>query len=154
MKKYLVICNLFNFLIEFYFKKIIINKNTNNELSTIGIDIDEFNSNQSNNLINNIFNLNENIKFNIYDFGGQDFYKLWYPIFLSNCSIFLILYNIRNPNNSNIDYWIDSIKSKIKNPLILLIGTHKIEINFKPKISKENEKFIFNKFEVDSLLKI
>jgi GTPase SAR1 family protein len=88
MKKYLVICNLFNFLIEFYFKKIIINKNTNNELSTIGIDIDEFNSNQSNNLINNIFNLNENIKFNIYDFGGQDFYKLWYPIFLSNCSIF------------------------------------------------------------------
>jgi hypothetical protein len=66
----------------------------------------------------------------------------------------LILCNIRNPNNSNIDYWIDSIKSKIKNPLILLIGTHKIEINFKPKISKENEKFIFNKFEVDSLLKI
>jgi internalin A len=82
-------------------KKSIINKNTNNnELSTIGIDIDEFNTNQSNNLINNFFNPNENIKFNIYDFGGQDFYKLWYPIFLSNFSIFLILYNIRNPNNS------------------------------------------------------
>jgi hypothetical protein len=32
-------------------------------------------------------------------------------------------------------------------------GTHKIDINFKPKISKEKEKFIFKKFEVDSLSK-
>jgi GTPase SAR1 family protein len=55
-------------------KKSIINKNTNNnELSTIGIDIDEFNSNQSNNLINNIFNSNENIKFNIYDLVDKIF---------------------------------------------------------------------------------
>jgi GTPase SAR1 family protein len=47
-------------------KKSIINKNTNNnELSTIGIDIDEFNSNQSNNLINNIFNENKNLIFMI-----------------------------------------------------------------------------------------
>jgi hypothetical protein len=34
-----------------------------------------------------------------------------------------------------------------------LIGTHKIQIDFKPKISKENEKFIFKKFEVDSFTK-
>jgi hypothetical protein len=46
-------------------KKSIINKNTsNNETSTIGIDIDQYNPNK-----NKIINSKKNLIFNIYDFG-------------------------------------------------------------------------------------
>jgi hypothetical protein len=59
---------------------------------------------------------------------------------------------MRNPENSNVDYWVNLIKSRINNPFILLIGTHKLISNkiISKLCSEENEKLIVHKFEVDS----
>lgn len=91
-------------------------------LSTDGIDmtVESFNFNDSCSLKDKA-----PISFSVWDFGGQEVYHTTHSLFLSDRSIFLIVYKLTKEDyDSKISYWLNFIKSKAPNSPIILVGTH------------------------------
>ncbi|XP_013407294.1 malignant fibrous histiocytoma-amplified sequence 1 homolog [Lingula anatina] len=73
----------------------------------------------------------EDIGFNINDFGGHDVYKIGHPIFISNRGLVLITFNLStyDPEKEghyqlHIGDWIDKVQAQMPGIQIALIGTH------------------------------
>ncbi|KAF2077450.1 hypothetical protein CYY_001223 [Polysphondylium violaceum] len=60
--------------------------------------------------------------FKVFYFNGIETYTSIHPLFISPQSIFLITYNPLNVNTSNIEYWLEIIKTKSIGSLVYLVG--------------------------------
>lgn len=54
---------------------------------------------------------------------GQDLYYSTHQIFLSEESIYLLVFNSLNPTNK-LEYWLQTIQVRAPNSVVFLVGTH------------------------------
>ncbi len=60
-----------------------------------------------------------------WDFGGQDIYHAIHQFFLTNNSLFLLVWNVRHGyEQGKLYYWMDTIQAKAPDSPVLLVATH------------------------------
>jgi hypothetical protein len=60
-----------------------------------------------------------------WDFGGQDIYHATHQFFLSDRSMFLLLWNARQGwEHAKLPYWLDVIKARAPQARVILVATH------------------------------
>ena len=60
-----------------------------------------------------------------WDFGGQDIYHATHQFFLSDRSLFVLLWNARQGwEQAKLHYWLDVIKARAPHARIILVATH------------------------------
>lgn len=92
---------------------------TGKPISTDGIDI------QTIFFETEISNKTKNIQFSIWDFAGQEIYYTTHSFFLSERSIYVIVFNLElGANNCKVDHWLNSVKSHSPQSPIILVGTN------------------------------
>ena len=105
-------------------------------LSTDGIDVGCISYTKKNASKNNINddNREDTVELNIWDFAGQEIYYTTHQFFLSERSVYIIVWNIaKAEEESRIEYWLNSIKSRAKSAPIIIVATHSDH----PKATKE-----------------
>jgi internalin A len=69
--------------------------------------------------------VDEVMTLNTWDFAGQDIEHATHQFFLSNRSLFLLVWNARHGyEQSKVHYWLDTIRAKAPQAPILLVATH------------------------------
>ena len=82
----------------------------------------------------------EELTFSVFDFAGQTVYYNTHQFFLTNRSIYLIVWNVRlGAEHSGIEFWLNSIDCHAPLCPIFIIGTHIDEVS-KYELSKERLK--------------
>jgi GTPase SAR1 family protein len=67
----------------------------------------------------------QDLQFSCWDFGGQEVYYTTHSFFLTERSIFLVVFNLAlGANNCRVEYWLNSIKARAPKAAIILVGTH------------------------------
>lgn len=64
------------------------------------------------------------VTINTWDFAGQTVYYTTHQFFLSERSVFAVLFDVTDPDLSRLSYWMKSIHSRIAKPTVILVGTH------------------------------
>ena len=65
------------------------------------------------------------MRLSTWDFGGQEIYHATHQFFLSDRSLFLLLWNSRlGWEQGKLEYWLDIIKSRAPESPVLLVATH------------------------------
>ncbi len=97
-------------------KRLIFDEYNDNELSTEGIEIRHWNLKTID---------DDQLKINIWDFGGQEIYHSTHQFFLSKRSIYLLVWDARidkmMPNLASFDYWLRIVSLLSKNSPILVV---------------------------------
>jgi Leucine-rich repeat (LRR) protein/GTPase SAR1 family protein len=100
-----------------------VKKNVN--ISTDGIDIDLLSLQVDLTLPGDSFPTKENVTLTTWDFAGQEVYYTTHQFFLSEHSIYLLCWNMTEPEEkSRIEYWLRSISTTAKSAPIIIVGTH------------------------------
>ncbi len=69
----------------------------------------------------------ENMVLSVWDFGGQEIQHATHQFFLTNRSIFLLVWNARQDvgkRGGNLQYWLEMIQSRAPESPVILIATH------------------------------
>jgi internalin A len=70
------------------------------------------------------------IKLNVWDFGGQEIYHATHQFFLTEQSLYLVVWNARlGSDQGKLDYWLNLIKSLAPDSPVLLVATHAVATN-------------------------
>eukprot|EP01102_Stenamoeba_stenopodia_P006506 TRINITY_DN1787_c0_g1_i2.p1 TRINITY_DN1787_c0_g1~~TRINITY_DN1787_c0_g1_i2.p1 ORF type:complete len:1288 (-),score=192.66 TRINITY_DN1787_c0_g1_i2:91-3954(-) len=98
-------------------------KKSPSTISTDGIDIEDWEP------IDPTASPNEDkeskLRFNIWDFGGQEVYYNTHQFFLNKRSLFLICFNlVDGAEMPRVDYWLQSINTRTPDAPVILVGTH------------------------------
>lgn len=65
------------------------------------------------------------MQLNTWDFGGQEIYHATHQFFLSNRSLFLLVWNARHGfEQGRLYYWLDTIQAKAPESPVLIVATH------------------------------
>jgi small GTP-binding protein len=65
------------------------------------------------------------VRFDTWDFAGQEVYYTSHPFFLTEQSIYLLVWNLElTDGESRVLYWLQSIFQKAPNSPVILVGTH------------------------------
>jgi GTPase SAR1 family protein len=65
------------------------------------------------------------IRLSSWDFGGQDIYHATHQLFLSDRSLFVLLWNARQGwEQAKLVYWLSIIKARAPHARVILVGTH------------------------------
>eukprot|EP01114_Cavostelium_apophysatum_P022155 TRINITY_DN7922_c0_g2_i4.p1 TRINITY_DN7922_c0_g2~~TRINITY_DN7922_c0_g2_i4.p1 ORF type:complete len:1489 (-),score=439.35 TRINITY_DN7922_c0_g2_i4:127-4593(-) len=89
-------------------------------ISTDGIDIDEWQMH-----VDFADNKNQPVNFSIWDFAGQELYYASHQFFLSDRSIYIVVFDLRfGEEESRVEFWLQSINARAPNAPILILGTH------------------------------
>ena len=88
-------------------------------------------------------NLNDELTFSVFDFAGQVVYYNTHQFFLTNRSIYLLVWNVRlGAEHSGLDFWLNSIECHAPLSPIFLIGTHIDEVNkYELSVEKYKKKY-------------
>ena len=70
-------------------------------------------------------------QFSIWDFGGQEEYYATHQCFLSERSLYLLLFNLKHKEEGvqELRPWLESISFRAPNSLVIIVGTHLDEVN-------------------------
>ncbi len=72
---------------------------------------------------------NDELWFSVFDFAGQVVYYNTHQFFLTNRSIYLLVWNMRlGAQHSGLDFWLNSIQCHAPSCPIFIIGTHIDEV--------------------------
>ncbi len=97
-------------------KRLVFDEYNDNEESTEGIEIKQWGLKTEN---------NNDLKINIWDFGGQEIYHSTHQFFLSKRSIYLLVWDARidkmMPNLASFDYWLRIVSLLSQNSPILVV---------------------------------
>ncbi|KAL6058667.1 Myotubularin-like phosphatase domain [Balamuthia mandrillaris] len=66
----------------------------------------------------------DDVTFRAWDFAGQDLYQTTHRFFLSRRAIYLLVFNLVNKETSKIEYWLQSLCTRMKDCPIIMVGTH------------------------------
>ena len=100
---------------------------TNINISTNGIDIQPV-------------QIGEGIELNAWDFGGQEIFYPTHQFFLTGKSIYIVAFNIMNPNaHIRVEYWLQQIQlvSNLSKSFIVIVGTHADDPDCTPEYIEE-----------------
>jgi internalin A len=99
-------------------KALLGDKHDPKEVSTHGIRISDL-------LIQNPEQADVQMKLSTWDFGGQEIYHATHQFFLTDRSLFLLLWNARlGWEQGKLEYWLDIIKSRAPQSPVLLVATN------------------------------
>ena len=60
-----------------------------------------------------------------WDFGGQDLYHATHQFFLTERSLYILVWNARyGYEQGKLYYWLDTIQAKAPNSPVLIVATH------------------------------
>jgi len=97
-------------------KRLVSNQYNDKEETTEGIEIKQWNLKTEN---------NDELKINIWDFGGQEIYHSTHQFFLSKRSLYLLIWDARidqmMPNYAHFDYWLRIASLLSQNSPILVV---------------------------------
>ena len=70
-------------------------------------------------------------QFSIWDFGGQEEYYATHQCFLSERSLYLLLFNLKHKEEGvqELRPWLSNIALRAPNSLVIIVGTHLDEVN-------------------------
>ena len=91
-------------------------------ISTDGIDIERWSMKTAS---------KQTLTFSAWDFAGQEIYYATHSLFLSATAIYLIVFDLRHPTESRIEFWLNSVASRAASAPVILIGTHLDDPQFK-----------------------
>jgi small GTP-binding protein len=92
-----------------------------NLLSTDGIDIEQWNRKIKDPKTGQTIKVN----FRAWDFAGQEVYYSTHSFFLSNRSIYLVVWSLKlSEDEQRVPYWLQSIQARAPKAPIMLVGTH------------------------------
>eukprot|EP01130_Rhizamoeba_saxonica_P016297 TRINITY_DN7505_c0_g1_i1.p1 TRINITY_DN7505_c0_g1~~TRINITY_DN7505_c0_g1_i1.p1 ORF type:complete len:1687 (-),score=329.77 TRINITY_DN7505_c0_g1_i1:29-5089(-) len=101
-------------------------------ISTDGIAIDEM-----------YFSDKDRVHFKVFDFGGQEVFYPTHQFFLSNRSIYIVVFKVTTMNFENVEYWLKTIKTVAGfNSPVVIVATHVDQEN--PDYIRELEEKIVN----------
>jgi len=98
-------------------------------------------------------NEKEEIKLNVWDFGGQEIYHATHQFFLTKRSLYLLVWNARKSRDyEHIYYWLHTIEAFGEDSPIILVLTKLNERNDDQNMTDLREKFpqIIDLYKVDS----
>jgi len=98
-------------------------------------------------------NENEEIKLNVWDFGGQDIYHATHQFFLTKRSVYLLVWNARKSRDfEHIYYWLHTIEAFGEDSPIILVLSKLNERNDDLNMTDLREEFpqIVDLYKVDS----
>ncbi len=98
------------------------------------------------------------LTYHLWDFGGQDYYRLLHQLFVAEQSVYIIVTDTdRNKNEEEIDFWLETIQrlGKDKNgnygPVILFQnpktnrdGSDFVDLKKRYRFWQQNEQFVIN----------
>lgn len=68
-----------------------------------------------------------------WDFGGQEIYYATHQFFLSDQSVFLVVWDLRyEEEDSRVGFWLQSIRARARSPYVIIVGTHADEASGDP----------------------
>ena len=72
----------------------------------------------------------DDLTFSVFDFAGQTVYYNTHQFFLTNRSIYLLVWNVRlGAEHSGLDFWLNSIDCHAPLCPIFIVGTHIDQVN-------------------------
>jgi len=93
--------------------RIIHNQVNEDEISTEGIDIQEWSIKTE---------VSNNFRINFWDFGGQEIYKATHQFFLTKRSLYILLWEARKDNDlTHFDYWLSIIRLLSDSSPVLIV---------------------------------
>src|ERR1039457_5258519 len=99
-------------------KALVTQKHDPDEPTTHGIRIVEIEINHPN-------RPDVRMRLSAWDFGGQDIYHATHQFFLTDRSLFLLLWNARQGwEQAKLPYWLDIIKARAPHARVVLVATH------------------------------
>lgn len=67
----------------------------------------------------------DKLTFTTWDFAGQELYYSTHQFFISSRALYLIVFRVTDPPEQwKIDYWLQSVQSRVKGAPIIIVGTH------------------------------
>ena len=100
--------------------------------STVGVDVSEWSYASG-------FNRRK-YQFSIWDFGGQEEYYATHQCFLSERSMYLLLFNVKHGEAgvNELKPWLDNITLRAPQSCVLIVGTHldEVEESERPKVDE------------------
>lgn len=77
------------------------------------------------------------LSFSVWDFGGQEVYHTTHSFFLTERSIYLVVFRAdRDERESRVAYWLGAIRSHAPNAPIIIVATH-LDKYVDPKLGKK-----------------
>lgn len=65
------------------------------------------------------------VSVSVWDFAGQDVYYATHQLFLTSHAVYLLVFDLRVETwDRALDYWLDSLRARVKQARVLLVGTH------------------------------
>ena len=99
--------------------------------STVGVDVSEWNYGGIG---------KRRFQFSIWDFGGQEEYYATHQCFLSERSMYLLLFNLKHGEQGvdELKPWLDNIALRAPRSCVIIVGTHldEVEDSERPQIDK------------------
>lgn len=93
-------------------------------------------------IINAPTKYHEEIKLNVWDFGGQEIYHATHQFFLTKNSVYLLVWNARLTRYSEqIRYWLHTVEAHAEDSPIILVMTRCREIDAELNLSDIKERF-------------
>lgn len=90
----------------------------------------------------------QDLQFSCWDFGGQEVYYTTHSFFLTERSLFLVVFNLAlGANNCRVDYWLNSIKARAPKASIVLVGTHLDDPSVGVEKAEEEMSKLFAKYK-------
>ena len=103
-------------------RRLLFNEFSDNENITQGIEINHWSLDTE---------IADNLRINIWDFGGQDIYHATHQFFLTKRSLYILVWEARKDNDIvNFDYWLNIIKLLSDESAVIIVLT-KIDQNVK-----------------------
>ncbi|KJE90169.1 small GTP binding protein RAB10 [Capsaspora owczarzaki ATCC 30864] len=83
---------------------------------------------------------------NIWDFAGQELYLVSHQFFLGERTIYLVLFDVREPitRNSRLSFWLRSLHARVSGADVILVGTHTDDPMYTPELQQERRDQLAN----------
>lgn len=77
----------------------------------------------------------DSLSYTVWDLGGQEVFYPSHQFFMTSQSIYIVVFNMANPDFERVDYWMNQLKNSSPTEYericpILLVGTHRDHSEF------------------------
>eukprot|EP01117_Protostelium_nocturnum_P009737 TRINITY_DN3481_c0_g2_i2.p1 TRINITY_DN3481_c0_g2~~TRINITY_DN3481_c0_g2_i2.p1 ORF type:complete len:1509 (+),score=531.31 TRINITY_DN3481_c0_g2_i2:2688-7214(+) len=86
----------------------------------------------------------KDVDLSVWDFEGEDISYADHQFFMAKRSVFIIVWNlISDPEKGKLDFWLHSIKTRVKSAPVFIVGTHLDH----PSVSTEGVSYLIKKLQ-------
>lgn len=89
-----------------------------------------------------------------WDFGGQDIYYSTHQFFLSDHSIFLVVWDLRyEEEKSRVGFWLQSIQARTNSAAVIIVGTHSDDPSCADNVAQRKIESVRHKYRKYKMVK-